>query len=51
MHFALMQVKNFMHQFLRQYEFHLADGFSDKMQTVPLPKPVDDLPLVLKRIG
>ena len=51
MHFALMQVKNFMHQFLRQYEFRLADGFSDKMQTVPLPKPVDDLPLVLKRIS
>jgi cytochrome P450 len=51
MHFALMQAKNFMHQFLRQYEFHLADGFSDKMQTVPLPKPMDDLPIVLKRIA
>ncbi len=51
MHFALMQVKNFMHQFLREYEFHLADDFSSKMQTVPLPKPVDDLPLVIKRIA
>ena len=50
MHFALMQVKNFLHQFLRRYEFRLADGYSDKMQTVPLPKPADDLPIVLKRI-
>ena len=51
MHFALMQVKNFLHQFLRRYEFRLADNFSDKMQTVPLPKPMDDLPIVLKRIA
>ena len=50
MHFALMQVKNFLHQFLRRYEFRLADGYSDSMQTVPLPKPADDLPIVLKRI-
>ena len=50
MHFALMQVKNFLHQFLRRYEFRLADGFSGKMQTVPLPKPMDDLPIVLKRL-
>lgn len=51
MHFALMQVKNFLHQFLRQYEFRLADNFSSKMQTVPLPKLVDDLPIVVKRIA
>ena len=51
MHFALMQAKNFLHQFLRQYEFRMADGFSSEMQTVPLPKPKDDLPIVLTRIG
>lgn len=51
MHFALMQVKNFMHQFLRQYDFRMADNFSSKMQTVPLPKPVDDLPIVVKRLS
>jgi cytochrome P450 len=50
MHFALMQVKNFLHQFLRRYEFRLADNASSDMQTVPLPKPKDDLPIVLKRI-
>ncbi|MDX1505234.1 MAG: cytochrome P450 [Spongiibacter sp.] len=50
MHFALMQVKNFLHQFLTRYEFQLAEGFSDKMQTLPLPKPADDLPIVLKRL-
>jgi hypothetical protein len=36
---------------LREYEFSLADNFSSKMQTVPLPKPVDDLPIVVKRIA
>lgn len=51
MHFALMQTKNFLHQFLTRYEFGLAENFSSKMQTVPLPKPVDDLPMVLKRLN
>lgn len=50
MHFALMQAKNFLHQFLRRYEFTMADGFSAEMQTVPLPKPKDNLPIVLRRI-
>lgn len=50
MHFALMQTKNFLHQFLRRYEFKLDPKASDNFQTVPLPKPLDDLPIVLKRI-
>lgn len=49
MHFALMQTKNFLHQFLPRYDFTLPENFSSEMQTVPLPKPMDDLPLILKR--
>ena len=51
MHFALTQTKNFLHQFLRRYEFSLAADSGEKLQTVPLPKPADDLPLHLKRLG
>ncbi len=49
MHFALMQVKNFLHQFLPRYDFALPENFGTAMQTVPLPKPADDLPMLLKR--
>ncbi|WP_372748540.1 cytochrome P450 [Litorivivens sp.] len=51
MHFALMQTKNFLHQFLTRYEFSLPENFGTEMQTVPLPKPADDLPMVLKRLN
>ncbi|WP_372765168.1 cytochrome P450 [Litorivivens sp.] len=51
MHFALMQTKNFLHQFLTRYEFSLPANFGTEMQTVPLPKPADDLPMVLKRLN
>lgn len=51
MHFAQMQSKLFLHQFLRRYRFRLAAHASSKMQTVPLPKPLDNLPIVIERIG
>ncbi|MBB3048309.1 cytochrome P450 [Litorivivens lipolytica] len=51
MHFALMQTKNFLHQFLTRYDFELPANFGTEMQTVPLPKPADDLPMVLKRLN
>ena len=51
MHFALMQTKNFLHQFLTRYDFELPANFGTAMQTVPLPKPSDDLPMVLKRLN
>lgn len=51
MHFALMQTKVFLHQFLRQFECTLAANAGSKMQTVPMPKPHDDLPLVIKRLA
>ena len=51
MHFALMQSKNFVHQFLSRYKFYLAADSGKRLQTVPLPKPADDLPLQLRRLG
>ncbi len=51
MHFALMNAKCFLHQFLTKYSFEpVKDNYEPKFQTVPLPKPMDDLPLKLKRI-
>lgn len=50
MHFALMQSKTFVHQFLPRYKFTLTADSGKRLQTVPLPKPADDLPIKLKRI-
>ncbi|ROS01014.1 cytochrome P450 [Sinobacterium caligoides] len=50
MHFALMQTKVFLFHFLKQYRFRLTDGFDPKLQRIPLPKPADDLPLIIERI-
>lgn len=50
MHFANMQAKCFMHQFLLKYRYAVPAGYNPKMLTVPLPKPADDLPLTLQRL-
>ncbi len=50
MHFAMMQIKCFIHQFLQHYRLHLPDGYKlpIRYQEVPFPHPADDLPLVLE---
>jgi len=48
LHFAYMQVKAFMYQFLRQYEYTLPENYKLDMIQVPIPKPRDRLPLSLK---
>lgn len=48
MHFALMQSKVFLYHFLRRYRYELPVGYAPQLQTVPLPKPADDLPLTLQ---
>lgn len=50
MHFADMNAKCFMHQFLLKYRFTVPEGYRPKMQTLPLPKPGDDLPIRLEKI-
>jgi cytochrome P450 len=50
MHFALMQTKVFLFHFLKSYRFKFTDKFNPALQRIPLPKPVDNLPLILERI-
>ena len=51
MHFANMIVKCFMHQFLLKYEWSLPEGYEPKMESFPLPKTADGLPIILKAIA
>jgi len=48
MHFAQMQAKLFMHQMLLKYRFKLADNSPPQWMSVPMPKPKNDLPLILE---
>ena len=50
MHFARMQAMLFMHQMVLKYQFSTPPNYFPKMVYVPLPKPADDLPLILKRV-
>lgn len=50
MNFAAMNAKLFIHQLLMKYRFKTPDNYKVKLQVVPLPKPVDDLPLILEHI-
>jgi cytochrome P450 len=50
MNFAQLNAKLFMHQLLLNYRFRTPQGYVAKSQTLPLPKPVGNLPLVFERI-
>jgi cytochrome P450 len=50
MHFALMQVRAFTHQFLQHYRIALPEGYQPRWQAIPIPKPRDGLPIVLSRL-
>jgi len=50
LHFAGMQVKCFLHQFLLHYRFSVKDGYNPRLMMIPMPKPMDDLPLCLEKI-
>ena len=50
MHFAQLTAKCFMHQFLLNYQFSTPDHYQPKLQWVPLPKPADGVPLILKAL-
>ncbi|MFT7687906.1 MAG: cytochrome P450 [Candidatus Azotimanducaceae bacterium] len=51
LHFAHMQVKAFIYQFLRSYEFELPKDYKLEMIQIPIPKPKDGLPILLKSRG
>jgi cytochrome P450 len=50
MHFAQMNAKAFMFQFLRTYRFETKPGYQPWMQVLPMPRPGDMLPLKLTRL-
>jgi cytochrome P450 len=49
MHFATMQVRAFVHQFLQHFEVSLPEGYQTRWQSLPIPKPKDGLPVILTR--
>ncbi len=50
MHFSQMEYKCFIYKFMLQYDFEAKHKKQDVyMQTFPLPKPSDDMPLVLSK--
>lgn len=53
MHFAMMQIRCFIHQLLLHYDMRLPDGYRMpiQFQDVPFPHPKDGMPVVLKAIA
>jgi cytochrome P450 len=50
MHFSQMEYKCFMHKFMLTYDFESAHKADDvAMMSFPLPKPSDDMPVILKK--
>lgn len=48
MHFSLMEYKCFMHQFMLKYNFEAKHKKTEVyIQTFPVPKPVDNMPVNL----
>lgn len=48
MHFAGLQVKAFLAQFLRRFRVSVAAGYEPVMVPIPIPKPKDGLPVRLE---
>jgi cytochrome P450 len=49
MHLALVEVKLFFALLLKNYELRLKDGYRMKYRPLPMPRPVDNLPMELIR--
>lgn len=50
MHFAYMQVKAFSFQFLQRFRVSVAEGYEPEWARIPIPKPLDGLPVKLERL-
>lgn len=51
LHFAMLQAKTFAYLFLRRFRVELPGGYAPRWRVVPLPKPVDGLPVTLRLRG
>ena len=51
MHFAYLQVKAFLHQFLQRYRVSLRPGQKVTILPIPIPRPKEGLPVKLERIA
>lgn len=51
MHFAGLQVKAFLVQFLRRFRVSVPAGYEPVMIPIPIPKPKDGLPVRLERLS
>ena len=49
MHFSQMEYKCFLHKFMLRYDFEAKHKKEPFMQSLPLPKPLDDMPILLKK--
>lgn len=47
MHFSQMEYKCFLYKFMLKYDFEGAHKKDPYMQSLPLPKPIDDMPIKL----
>lgn len=48
LHFATMQVRLFMYQFLRRFRIRLKDASPGRIKPIPIPKPANGLPVTLE---
>jgi len=49
-HFAYMQVKAFAFQFVQRYRISLEPGYEPQWARIPIPKPLDGLPVRIEKI-
>lgn len=50
LHFATMQVRLVMYQFLRRFRIHMVKTELPRIRPIPIPKPVDGLPIRLEHL-
>jgi len=47
-HFGMYQIKSFIHQFVRKYEFSVRDGYKMPLKYPGLPMSADGFPLTIR---
>ena len=49
MRYAMVQMKMFLYHLLKKYEISLPEGYQMKPILLPIPRPRDGLPLIIKK--